>query len=159
MQSNSSMKKELIQRNFINGTALLLIILWAYTGTSKLLDIDNFMAIIAMSPVIGKFAENIAILVPVTELALVVALTVPPWREYGLLGSALLLTVLTAYIIYMKLFAAQLPCSCGGFIKAMTWSQHLAFNIFFMMLAAGAWWLAHRRKLFTAVNRNSRIPV
>jgi hypothetical protein len=35
----------------------------------------------------------------------------------------------------MLAYAKHLPCSCGGVIKKLTWPQHLAFNIFFLLIA------------------------
>jgi hypothetical protein len=43
--------------------------------------------------------------------------------------------IFTAYIIVILEFSQNLPCPCGGLIQSMNWYQHLAFNLFFLLLA------------------------
>jgi hypothetical protein len=38
----------------------------------------------------------------------------------------------------MIAFDPELPCSCGGILQSMNWTQHLIFNIFFTLLGLGA---------------------
>jgi hypothetical protein len=34
----------------------------------------------------------------------------------------------TGYVYTILQFADHIPCSCGGLISALSWSQHLLFN-------------------------------
>lgn len=45
-----------------------------------------------------------------------------------------LMVAFTSYIIYIIMFNAQLPCTCGGMLEMLSWPQHLAFNITFILL-------------------------
>jgi hypothetical protein len=137
----------------------LFILLFVYTATTKLIDHDNFKAVLAQSPLIGKTANILSWLLPILELFTAMLLFIPSIRKWGFASSLILMLIFTLYMSYMISFAKNLPCSCGGVISLMTWSQHLVFNIFFTTLAAIALWLTLKNKLFIAMNRNSRTPV
>lgn len=137
----------------------LFILLFVYTATTKLIEHDNFKAVIAQSPLIGETANILSWLLPILELFTAMLLFFPSIRKWGFTSSLILMLIFTLYITYMISFAKNLPCSCGGVISLMTWSQHLVFNIFFTTLAAIALWFTLKNKLFIAINRNSRKPV
>ena len=61
-------------------------------------------------------------------------------RRLGFIAAATLMLLFTFYIGYYLTFdKEQLPCSCGGVISGMTWTQHFFFNLFFTGLGiAGA---------------------
>jgi hypothetical protein len=46
------------------------------------------------------------------------------------------MVLFTGYIIALLTFSDKLPCSCGGVIELMSWSQHIIFNSLFIALAA-----------------------
>lgn len=112
----------------------LLIILYAYTAISKLLTYRTFARTVSESPLIHKGADTIAWLLPVAELVVVLLLFFERSRKIGLYASLVLLVVFTLYLLYMVLFVADLPCSCGGVISKMSWQQHVWFNLFFIGL-------------------------
>jgi len=112
----------------------LLILLFTYTAISKLTDYANFVRFIDESSPIHKGADTIGWLLPVTELIVVLLLFFERTRKIGLYASLLLLVVFTLYLLYMLLFVADLPCSCGGVISKMSWQQHVWFNLFFIGL-------------------------
>lgn len=137
----------------------LFILLFVYTATTKLFGHESFREVLSLSPLIGSKAEILSWIVPILELFIAALLFIPSYRKYGFISSFILMLLFTIYVGYMILFAGNLPCSCGGIISAMTWSQHLIFNIFFTALAAIALHLTLRNKLFIAINRKSRTPV
>lgn len=139
----------------------LFIVLFAYTGITKLLQQDTFVLALNQSPVIGTNSALFAWLVPILELIVSVLLFIPKFqiRRIGLAASLILMLLFTFYIMFMILFADHLPCSCGGIISGMTWPQHLLFNIFFTILAGTGIWFSYRNKLFIAINGESRSPV
>lgn len=154
--------KQVLRRDFkyvfIELIIILLILLWGYTAASKILDIHGFRMVLSKSPLINPVSNLVSWLVPLFEIFTVLLLIIPSSRKFGLLFSIILLSVFVIYIIYMKLFIPHLPCSCGGLIKEMSWSQHLVFNIGFITLSCIGLWLI-KRVHFIAISRQSRTPV
>lgn len=140
-------------------TRYLLIFLFTYTGISKLIDHDNFYTSLMLSPVIHAQASIIVWLVPLIELLMVTLLLSSKYRQTGLICSLLLMIVFTVYIAYMVFFIKDLPCSCGGVIKQLSWSNHIFFNSVFILLITISLLFTTQHKLFIAINRTSRKPV
>jgi len=137
----------------------LFILLFVYTALTKLMEHESFRAVLSQSPLIGINATILSWVLPILELFTATLLFIPTMRKWGFASSLILMFFFTCYITYMILFARDLPCSCGGVISAMTWPEHLIFNIFFTALAAIALRPTLKNKLFIAINRNSRTPV
>ncbi|MDB4918416.1 MauE/DoxX family redox-associated membrane protein [Mucilaginibacter sp.] len=116
--------------------SVLLIILFTYTATSKLLEYDKFVFQMRLAPVpyIIPLAPFIGILVILAELLIVVALLTKKFRLWGLFASLFLLISFEIYISTMLISGLNLPCSCGGIISFMGWKQHLFFNGAFIVL-------------------------
>jgi putative oxidoreductase len=110
----------------------LLLFLFTYTAISKLADYERFVRVLNESPLIHKGAGTIGWLLPATELIVVLLLFFERTKMMGLYASLLLLVVFTLYLLYMVLFEADLPCSCGGVLSKMSWRQHIWFNLFFI---------------------------
>jgi hypothetical protein len=140
--------------------ASLFIFLFVYTAIKKLSELEKFKAVISHSPIIHANANFLSWFVPIVEL-LVSAMLFFRWsREYGFLASAIVMGGFTFYVAYMILFSSHLPCSCGGIIEKMNWTQHLIFNCIFFFLAILGWRITRSmNKDFIAVNRISRKPV
>jgi uncharacterized membrane protein YphA (DoxX/SURF4 family) len=119
----------------VEAITILYVILFLYTGISKLIDYSVFKEQIATSPILAPFAKIIAISVPSIEFLVVLFLTIPRWRLKGLYSSLILMFIFTCYIIALLCFSDKLPCSCGGVIELMSWSQHIAFNGLFICLS------------------------
>lgn len=115
---------------------MLYIILFLYTGISKLLEYNVFEEQIATSPVLSPIANLIAVGLPSIEFFAVLLLTIPKWRLKGFYLSLSLMTLFTFYIISILTFSDEIPCSCGGILAQMSWSEHLAFNSIFIAMAA-----------------------
>lgn len=113
----------------------LLILLFVYAGLSKLFNYSEFKNQLLASPLFQQYGSTIAIVLPLVELLTAAMLAINITRRTGLIISFLMMTLFTAYIIYMLFFASYLPCSCGGVLKNMTWNQHLVFNVFFLLLS------------------------
>lgn len=45
------------------------------------------------------------------------------------------MVMFTTYIVIILHFTAFTPCSCGGALEKMGWTEHLIFNIVFVGLA------------------------
>jgi uncharacterized membrane protein YphA (DoxX/SURF4 family) len=109
--------------------------LFLYTGISKLMEYSVFKDQIAESPILAPIALPLAAGLPWLEFAVTALLIVPRWRLQGFYASFILMTLFTLYIIGILLFNEKLPCSCGGILQQLSWSQHLIFNGIFIVLA------------------------
>jgi hypothetical protein len=130
----------------------LLLILFLYTAASKLMDHERFLMVLKKSPLLQEVAGPVSWLVPLSELIVSLSLFVPAWRLYGFRLAFGLMSIFTLYIAYMILFTPHLPCSCGGVIRKMSWSQHLVFNVFFLALAWSGIRL-EKKKLVVAITQ------
>jgi uncharacterized membrane protein YphA (DoxX/SURF4 family) len=108
--------------------AFLFVILFLYTGSIKLMDYSLFKEQIAASPVLRPISSWAAILLPLSEFAVVILLLVPRWRLKGLYAALGLMVLFTGYIGAILLLANHIPCSCGGVIEQLSWKGHLIFN-------------------------------
>lgn len=115
--------------------AYLFIILFMYTAANKLLTIPSFASTLAKSPLIGPYHIVLAWGIPILEIVISIVLIFPSFRKSGLRASLLMMIVFTVYLLYMVLSGSKLPCNCGGVISAMTWRQHIWFNLSFIALA------------------------
>ncbi|MBS1511660.1 MAG: hypothetical protein JST86_12515 [Bacteroidetes bacterium] len=114
----------------------LLVLLFMYTGTSKLIGYQLFREQLSQISYLKAFSQPLSILLPILELTTGLTIIFKPIQKYGLYAAAILMTLFTFYVALMLLSdSTKLPCSCGGVIKTMSWKQHLYFNIFFMVLA------------------------
>jgi hypothetical protein len=110
--------------------------LFAYAATSKVLDFENFQIQLGQSPLLSSFASLILFAVPAVEIIIAILLLIKKFRLIGLFSAYTLMVLFTAYIYILLNYSAFVPCSCGGIIQKLSWSQHIIFNIFFIVLAA-----------------------
>lgn len=110
-------------------------ILFLYTAISKLMDYAVFKEQIAASPILAPVSKLIAIGLPWTEILVTVLLIIPKWRLKGLYASLFLMTAFTIYIGATLAFSEHIPCSCGGIIAELSWTQHIIFNTVFIGFA------------------------
>jgi uncharacterized membrane protein YphA (DoxX/SURF4 family) len=115
--------------------SILFVILFLYTGISKLMEYGVFKEQIADSPILKPFASFIAWSLPLTEFLVSILLIIPRWRLKGLYASLVLMIAFTLYIGAIMIFNKELPCSCGGIISLLSWKEHLVFNSVFIGLA------------------------
>ncbi|MEO5990292.1 MAG: MauE/DoxX family redox-associated membrane protein [Ferruginibacter sp.] len=136
----------------------LLIVLFVYAASSKFFDYAQFRTKLVNSPMLASYAGMISWLILLCELVIVLMLMVKNIRLYGLYGALFLLFLFTIYIAGMLLSGKNLPCSCGGVIRELSWAQHLAFNLFFMALSiVGIILLTKKKKLATIIKENNKI--
>lgn len=121
--------------NFLDVIVFLFMVLFIYAAATKLLEYDLFRAQIGKSPLITKYAGVLAWLVPGIELVVAVMLFIPRVQLAGLYASFSLMFAFTGYIAFILWFSPYVPCSCGGILSSMGWTEHLLFNICFTLLA------------------------
>lgn len=115
--------------------SFLLILLFVYTASSKLMDYWTFHYQVGMYPWIKRFGRQLAWMVPTTELLVALLIFIPKTKLIGLYASLGLLILFTTYLLLMLKFGGKdLPCSCGGVIRRMTWKQHIFFNTGFIAI-------------------------
>jgi uncharacterized membrane protein YphA (DoxX/SURF4 family) len=126
---------------------IILASLFAYTAYEKIIDHERFMNGIAKVEIIGEFAFFISWTVPIVEFLIAVFILVPETARIGLWGFLGLMIVFTVYILTAMAWASKLPCHCGGVIETLTWTEHLWFNIAFILLSILAIRLENTLKL------------
>jgi hypothetical protein len=136
------MKRPLLAADIICG---LFIFLFVYTALSKLNTLPQFRAVLQQSPLLSNRSQFFSLAIPVTEIVISLLLLFPRSRSWGLYGAFALMLTFTLYITYMINYTPQLPCSCGGVLKQLTWQQHLVFNIVFTLLSLTGILLRRRR--------------
>lgn len=124
-----------ISKLLIEIIAILIIILWIYTGLNKMLDYSTFKSQLGRSPFIQPMAGLIAITLPSIELLFAGLLVFKRTRKFGLYLSFGLMLLFTGYIWLMLNYAYDLPCSCGGVLAKLSWSDHLVFNSGYTILS------------------------
>lgn len=113
----------------------LFVLLFIYAATSKLIGYDKFQLQISKSPIITDFALILAWLVPLSEIIIAVMLLFNRTIMLGFYAALTLMLLFTFYIYAILNYSETIPCSCGGVLQKMSWSQHLVFNGVFVGLA------------------------
>lgn len=113
----------------------LFILLFVYAAVSKLLDFEKFRIQLGQSPMLTDFASLVAFGVPTLEILLAITLSINKFRTIALYAGLGLMTAFSAYIAVILNFSDFIPCSCGGILERLGWTEHLIFNIVFILLA------------------------
>ena len=151
---------ELKQNLFSEVVACLFIFLFVYTAINKLIDIKSFETTLSLSPFLRTTAPLLAWAIPIIELLISFLLFIPKFRKIGLLFGSILMGLFTSYVGFMISVSTGLPCTCGGVIAKMSWSQHLIFNTGICIISVVAWKLKPAtNKNIIAIIRESRTPV
>ncbi|WP_240964583.1 MauE/DoxX family redox-associated membrane protein [Flavivirga algicola] len=130
MKINSKYKNILLE--FI---CFLYILLFVYAAMSKLLVFDEFKIQIGQSAMLTPFTSIVAWAIPSLEILIALLLIIPRFKLLGLFAAFNLMVMFTAYIFIILNFSNDVPCSCGGVIEKLGWTEHLIFNIAFVILA------------------------
>ncbi|KFF11157.1 MauE/DoxX family redox-associated membrane protein [Flavobacterium hydatis] len=123
------------KRIIVDVICMLYVFLFVYAASSKLFDFENFRVQLGQSPLLSAFADWISLLVPIIELLICVLLIIPKSRFIGLFASYSLMVMFTSYIFIVLHYTAFVPCSCGGVLEKLNWTQHLIFNCIFIAMA------------------------
>tara|TARA_R110000851_G_scaffold310283_2_gene470021 strand:- start:20249 stop:21727 length:1479 start_codon:yes stop_codon:yes gene_type:complete len=131
----------------VNIISILFIVLFVYAAISKLLDFETFTVQLAQSPLLSAYATIIAWLVPGVEIIIALLLVLQRFRPPALFAAFALMVMFTSYIFIILNFSDFIPCSCGGVLEKMSWTQHLIFNIGFIILAGVAVFFSTQRNI------------
>lgn len=124
------------KQNIVLVISYLLILLFLYAAANKLMDYQKFQVQLGQSPILTGFAPFVAWFIPAIEVIISVLLIFQGTRLIGLYASFSLMVMFSAYIFIVLKFAVRVPCSCGGILDKMGWTEHLIFNLVFVLLAA-----------------------
>lgn len=113
----------------------LFVLLFLYAAFTKLLDYQKFTVQVGQSPLLTGFGDTIPWLVISVEILVAGMLMIPRTRLVALFASFSLMTMFTAYIVAILNFSPYVPCSCGGVLEKLGWTEHLIFNGVFVVLA------------------------
>lgn len=142
------MKKSLL----VESITYFFILLFLYTGVSKLMEIQRFSQELTSSPLVGPMAGIITWSVPIVEILLAVALFIPIFRLKALYATMALMSIFTVYVFILLLIDGHLSCSCGGIIEELSPKQHAIFNSSCVLLCAAAIVMARREGSAAPVN-------
>jgi hypothetical protein len=106
-----------------------------YASVSKLIAVSDFRIQLSQSPLLTPIAGFVTWFIPLIELLISVLLVTSRWRFVGLMGSFGLMLAFTLYIAAILQFSENIPCSCGGVLQQLGWTEHLIFNTVFTLLA------------------------
>src|SRR5579872_238198 len=124
-------RREIVIQTIIS----LIILLFIYAASSKLLDYTKFRVELGKSPLLTAFAGLVAWSIPLIEIGIALLLAFVRTRLLGLYASFTLMVLFTAYIVYILNFSPYVPCSCGGVLQKLDWRTHLIFNSIFVALS------------------------
>ncbi|AZA84524.1 tellurium resistance protein TerC [Chryseobacterium indologenes] len=126
--------KKYFAKDYASIVAYFIALLFVYAAMSKLLDFENFQVQLAQSPLLSAYAGFISYAVIIVEFALAVYVCVPDYQLFALYGSLGLMTAFTIYIYLIINYSDFVPCSCGGILEKLGWTEHLIFNIVVVIL-------------------------
>ncbi|MDB5086742.1 MAG: hypothetical protein JWR09_736 [Mucilaginibacter sp.] len=109
--------------------------LFLYAAYAKIIDHDRFLTGLSNVQIVSAIAVYISWFVPIAEIIISFLLLIPQTAKLGLYGFIGLMTIFIGYIISVLLWEKYLPCHCGGAIEKLSWTQHIWFNLAFIIIA------------------------
>lgn len=121
--------------DLLDVVVFLFVLLFMYAAANKLMAFAEFKAQLGKSPLIMDYANIIAYAVPAVEIVISGMLLTYRTLLCGLYASFFLMLTFTGYIAFILTFSPYVPCSCGGVLNSLGWTEHLIFNTVFVVLA------------------------
>lgn len=112
----------------------LFILLFTYAAVSKLMIYEGYISQMRQVPLIADYAIFLAWMVPGSELVISALLVIHRFRRIGMYAATGLMVIFTAYIGIIIFIGEDKPCSCGGVLSSLGWTEHFFFNIAFVIL-------------------------
>lgn len=122
------------KKSVVEIISTFLIVLYLYTGISKLITFVVFKEQLYDSPVLNNFASLISWLLPTSEFIISFLLFYPHFRIWGLYSSLVMMSIFTIYVSAILFIDETLPCSCGGILSELSWPGHLIFNFLCVLI-------------------------
>jgi hypothetical protein len=127
------------------------ILLFLYTGISKLWNYRDFISEIHQSPWFKILPGWLVWIIPAFEIATAYMLATRRFRLKGLYISCIMTGLFTLYILGLSQFTYYIPCSCGGLIDTLPNVVHIILNAALAILAMLAIYLEKGIKQTTAI--------
>ena len=140
------------QRIFIEATSVLFIIVFLYTGLSKLQAHLTFIYTIGWWAPLKPLAPLISYAVPAALIGIAILMLFDRFKLLAMTGAMSMMLIFIGYISFMKIHETNLPCSCGGIIAILTWNQQLMVNIVLLMMSVFSWRMLRKRKSGNEIN-------
>ncbi|NOT73424.1 MAG: hypothetical protein HOP08_00750 [Cyclobacteriaceae bacterium] len=134
------------RENIVDIICILYIILFMYASISKILQYSDFIIQLQKSPILVDISGFVSWSIPAVEILIALLLVFQTTRQIGLYASFGLMMLFTFYIISILGYSEYVPCSCGGILQSLGWTEHLFFNIAFCLLGVAAIVLQSKRK-------------
>lgn len=144
--SNSSWHTEKAKQTFTSIICLACLFLFVISAYDKIADHNRFLKGLLKVGFLSSYAVFISYAVPVCEILVSLMLIFPKTYKLGLYGFLALMSTFTLYIASMLLWAEKLPCHCNLIIEKLSFSQHLLFNLGFIVFAIVGLWLLKKTK-------------
>lgn len=132
---------ELARDRIVIAIRWLCMALFIYTAYAKIVDHERFLNGLKNVSIISGSAVVISFLVPIIEIIIAILLLIPVTAKQGLYSFIAAMSFFTGYIISALIWEKNLPCHCGGAIERLSWTQHIWFNLIFVLFAVFALWL------------------
>lgn len=133
-------------------TSYFFILLFCYAAISKMIDFENFQVQIGQSPLLSAYAGAISYGVIICEILIVIFLSTRKSRSIGLYSSTALMSAFTMYIFLILNYSDFVPCSCGGILESLGWTEHLVFNLSCVILGITAVFIADNNTGFSKLS-------
>lgn len=128
--------------------SFLFILLFVYAAFHKLIDYQKFRVQIGQSPLLTGFGDVIPWMVIALELIIAVMLMSTRVRLIAFFAAFSLMTMFTTYIVAILSFSPYVPCSCGGVLERLGWTEHLIFNGVFVLLGLAGILLQAKEEIY-----------
>ncbi|WP_341837402.1 MauE/DoxX family redox-associated membrane protein [Chitinophaga pollutisoli] len=119
----------------IEAIIAILIVVLLHTGISKLIDWRSFEIQMFQSPIFHEYYRIVTFGGPILEIIIALMLVIKRTRFVAFIASFLLMGFFTWYVYFLMTTIPNLPCSCGGVVGWLNWTQHLILNIFLTIIS------------------------
>lgn len=123
-----------MNKALINIIRLIFVILFLYTGISKLLAYHDFVDESKQTASLIGISNSIILSVPFIEILIATLLTTRRWQLTGFYGSLVLMSAFTWYVIFLSRLQYYVPCDCGGGLDMLPINIHLLLNLILLTL-------------------------
>lgn len=116
--------------------AILLALVFVYTAGSKWLDMPATREAFLNQPLPKWMATALVYIIPSAEFVCGILLLVPGKRKIGFCIAVVLMGLFTGYVaLVLTGIFGRIPCSCGGIVSTLGWSEHLVLNVALLTVA------------------------
>ena len=113
------------------------MIMFVYAGIFKIADTKLFASQMSESPLIPQsIIPFLSIGLPVFELILAFSLTFEKYNSVSLILSFITMLFFSFYLIMLVSLYEKVPCACGGILGKLGYTEHIIFNLFFLLISS-----------------------